>query len=204
MPRPNQIPERKRVAIIGDGKTEFAYIESLKMAFKDKLSGYSLKPRLPKDSSVKELERFIVDNLDYDKVLCIIDMDTKLKKQKELTDYLELKRRYKRKSHVIFYETHPCTELWFLYHFQYTTAKFGLLEPELKRQLEKKISGYEKKVPYCTHQHIIKCGGNFETAVVNGRKSIESRDSDDRNYTYSEMVYFFEEIGVVEKLDDKK
>lgn len=199
MPRPNQIPERKRIALIGDGKTEFAYIESLKIAFKDKLSIYSLKPRLPKDSSVKELERFIVDNLDYDKVLCIIDMDTKLKKQKELTDYLELKRKYKRKSHVIFYETHPCTELWFLYHFQYTTAEFGLFEPELKRQLEKKISGYEKKNPYCTHQHIIKCGGNFETAVVNGRKSIESRDADDRNCSYSEMVRFFEEIAVVEK-----
>ncbi len=205
MPRPNQIPERKRVALIGDGKTEFAYIESLKIAFKDKLSGYSLKPRLPKDSSVKELERFIVDNLDYDKVLCIIDMDTKLKKQKELTDYLELKRKYKRKSHVIFYETHPCTELWFLYHFQYTTSVFGLFEPDLKRQLERKIPDYEKKPPFCTHQHIIKCGGDFDTAVVNGSKSIDSKNADDRSYTYSEMVLFFEEIGVVEKKpDDKK
>jgi len=199
-----QIPERKRVAIIGDGKSEFAYIESLKIAFKEKLSAYSLKPRLPKDSSVKELERFIVENLDYDKVLCIIDMDTKLKKQKELSDYLELKRKYHRKSHVIFYETHPCTELWFLYHFQYTTSEFGLFEPELKRQLERKIPGYEKKIPFCTHQHIIKCDGDFDTAVVNGRKSIDSRVDDDRDYTYSEMVRFFEEIGVVEKPDDKK
>jgi len=186
-----QIPERKRVAIIGDGKSEFAYIESLKIAFKEKLSAYSLKPRLPKDSSVKELERFIVENLDYDKVLCIIDMDTKLKKQKELSDYLELKRKYHRKSHVIFYETHPCTELWFLYHFQYTTSEFGLFEPELKRQLERKIPGYEKKIPFCTHQHIIKCDGDFDTAVVNGRKSIDSRVDDDRDYTYSEMVRFF-------------
>lgn len=204
MPKPTQIAERKRVAIIGDGKTEFAYIESLKTAFKDRLSVYSLKPRLPKDSSVKELERFIVDNLDYDKVLCIIDMDTKLKKPKELTDYLELKRRFRKKSHVIFYETHPCTELWFLYHFQYTTAEFGLFEPELKRQLEKKMPEYEKKSPFCTHQHIIKCGGNFDTAVENGRRSIDSKKSDNRNYSYSEMVCFFEEIGVVEKPDDKK
>jgi hypothetical protein len=204
MGKPKQIPERKRVAIIGDGKTEFAYIESLKIAFKEKLSAYSLKPRLPKDSSVKELERFIVENLDYDKVLCIIDMDTKLKKQKELTDYLELKRKYRRKYHVIFYETHPCTELWFYYHFQYTTSEFGLFEPELKRQLERKIPGYEKKFPFCTHQHIIKCDGDFDTAVVNGRKSIDSRVVDDRDYTYSEMVRFFEEIGVVGKPDDNK
>ena len=46
------------------------------------------------------------------------------------------------------------------------------------------------KLPYCTH-HIIKCGGNFETAVLNGRKSIDSRDAGDRNYTCSEMVLFF-------------
>lgn len=204
MVRPKQIPERKRVAIIGDGKTEYVYIESLKIAFRDKLSVYSLKPCLPKESSAKELDRFITNNLDYDKVLCIIDMDTKLKKQKELTDYLKLKQKYSKKVHVIFYETHPCTELWFYYHFQYTTAEFGLFEPNLKKQLERKIPGYEKKSPFCTHQHIIKCDGNFDTAVVNAHRSIDSRDADGRNYTYSEMVHFFEEIGVVEKTEDKK
>lgn len=202
MAKPKLIPGRKRVAIIGDGKTEFAYIESLKIAFKEKLSEFSLRPRLPKDSSVKELGRFIENNLDYDKVLCIIDMDTKLKKQKELTDYLELKQKYRKKSHVIFFETHPCTELWFYYHFQYTTCEFGLYEPELKRQLERKISGYEKKVPFCTHQHIIRCGGNFDVAIMNGRKSIDSKIADDRNYTFSEMVNFFEEIELVEKVED--
>jgi len=45
--------------------------------------------------------------------------------------------------------------------------------------------------------------GDFDTAVVNGSRSIDSRDADDRNYTYSEMVLFFEEIGVVGKKDDK-
>jgi hypothetical protein len=131
-------------------------------------------------------------------------MDTKLKDPKEMTQYLKLKQKYRKSKNVIFYETHPCTELWFNYHFQYTTAEFGLFEPDLKRQLDRKIPGYEKKSPFCTHQHLIKCGGKFDTAVLNGRKSIDSKKSDDRNYTYSEMVRFFEEIGVVDKLDDKK
>lgn len=63
------------------GKTEYVYM-NLKIAFRDKLSVYSLKPCLPKESSAKELDRFITNNLDYDKVLCIIDMDTKLKTER--------------------------------------------------------------------------------------------------------------------------
>ena len=191
--------ERKSVAIIGDGKTEFEYIESLKIAFKENLAEYSLQPRLPKNSSVAEMKRLIDANLVFDKVLCVIDMDTKLKNPKEMVQYQQLKNKYRKNDNVNFYETHPCTELWFYYHFQYTSSEFGLFEPDLKRLLEKKIPGYEKKAPFCTHQHIVNCGGNFETAVVNGRKSIESKNDKDRNYTYSEMVNLFEEIGIVEK-----
>lgn len=198
MVKSKQIPERKRVAIIGDGKTESIYIDSLKNAFKEKLSGYNPKPFIPKHSSVAELKKLIEANIEYDKVLCVIDMDTKLKEPKEMAQYQQLKHRYRKNKNVIFYETHPCTELWFYYHFQYTTAEFQLFEPDLKRLFEKRIKGYEKKEPYCTHQYIIKCGGVFDTAVINGRKSIESRGNDDRKYTYSEMVQFFEEIGIVE------
>jgi hypothetical protein len=75
--------ERKSVAIIGDGKTEFEYIESLKIAFQENLAEYSLQPRLPKNSSVAEMKRLIDANLVFDKVLCVIDMDTKLKNPKE-------------------------------------------------------------------------------------------------------------------------
>lgn len=204
MGKPKQIQGKKQVAIIGDGKTESIYIDSLKNAFRHKLSGYNPKPFIPKHSSVAELKKLIDANIDYDKVLCVIDMDTKLKEPKEMALYQQLKQKYSRNENVIFYETHPCTELWFYYYFQYTTAEFQLFEPDLKRLLEKKIPGYEKKEPFCTHQYVTKCGGIFETAVINGRKSIESRDKDDRKYTYSEMVRFFEEIGIVEKEENKK
>ncbi len=198
MGKQKQISGKKRVAIIGDGKTEFLYIESLKEAFRDKLTAFVLQPCLPKDSSAKELDKFIEDNLSYDKVLCIIDMDTKLKKKSEMSDYLKLKQKYKKRNHVHFFETHPCTELWFHYHFQYTTSEFGLFEPELKRLLVKNIPGYEKKLPFCTHQHLLKCGGNFEKAVLNGSRSLDSKNLDSRGYTYSELVLFFKEIGLID------
>ena len=197
MSKSEQRQERKRIAIIGDGKTEFIYIESLRVAFKDKLRAYTLKPILPKHSSVAEMKRLIEANLIFDKVLCVVDMDTKLKDPKEMALYQQLKQKYKKNKDVVFYETHPCTELWFYYHFQYTTSEFGLYEPDLKKQLRSVLPGYEKKTPFCTHQFIEKCGGLFDIAIKNGRWSIDSKNSDDRHYTYSEMVSFFEEIGIV-------
>ncbi len=197
-------PERKQIVIIGDGKTESIYVESLKTPFKEKLSGYNAKPLIPKHSSVAELKKLIEANINYDKVLCVVDMDTKLRDQKEMAQYQKLKQKYNKSKNVFFYETHPCSELWFYYHFQYSTGEFGLFEPELKRLLEKKIPAYEKKIPFCTHQHIIKCGGNFDTAVVNSRKSINSKNADNRNYSYSEMVRFFEEIGIANDPEQKK
>ena len=203
MAKPKQT-ERKRVAIIGDGKTESIYVESLKDAYKEKLFAYTVKPVLPKHSSVAEMKRLIEVNIGFDKVLCIVDMDTKLRDSKELLKYKQLKSKYQKNENIIFYETHPCTELWFYYHFQYTTSPLDLFEPNLKRQLERHVPNYEKKQPYCTHQHLIKSGGNFELAVENGRKSVDSRVADEREYTYSEMVKFFEEIGVIQTEDDKK
>jgi len=194
-----QIQERKRIAIIGDGKTESIYIDSLKSAFRNQLSGFHPVPLIPKHSSVAELKKLIEANLNYDKVLCVIDMDTKLKVPKEMAQYQQLKLKYSKKEKVIFYETHPCTELWFFYYFQYTTAEFGFFEPELKRLLGSKISAYEKREPYCTHQYITKFGGNYLTAVINGRKSEDSKKKEQRDYTYSEMAQFFEEIEIIEK-----
>ena len=199
MAKREQKQERIRIAIIGDGKTESIYIESLKDAFKVELSAYALKPILPKHSSVAEIKRLIEANLMFDKVLCVIDMDTKLKDSKEMAQYQQLKFKYKRNQNVIFYETHPCTELWFYYHFQYTTSEFGLYEPDLKRQLRSVLPGYEKKVPFCTHQHIQSFGGDFDKAVKNGRLSMKSKNADNRNHSYSEMVDFIEAIGLVKR-----
>jgi len=43
---------------------------------------------------------------------------------------IQLKQKYSRNENVIFYQTHPCAELWFYCHFQYSTADFQLFEPD--------------------------------------------------------------------------
>lgn len=189
-------------AVIGDGPTETIYVDSIKRSFADKMTQYKLKPDVPKHSTVKDLEVLISNCLTqgYDKVLCLVDMDTKVKNNGEMLAYNKLKKKFTKKP-VYFYKTHPCTELWFYYHFDYTTAQMSCYDGYLKKMVCGKIKNYEKKEPFCTHQHIcIKSKGDFEKAISNARRSIESRCKDGRSHTYSEMATFFEDISIVDTL----
>lgn len=116
---PNRDP-KPVYAVIGDGPTESDYFESIKNEFKDQLSHCNLKPDIPRHTNMSELGRLIDKCLKYDKVLCIVDMDTKLRNPAEMSKYKKLKNRYagNRDTQVHFYETHPCSELWFYYYFK--------------------------------------------------------------------------------------
>lgn len=192
-------PVVRTYAVIGDGETEYIYIDSIKKEFKTSLKDYKLQPELPKHSNVLELEKLILRCLNKelcDKVFCIIDMDTKLRDSKEMQKYQKLKAQYARNPNVKFYETHPCTELWFYYYFKETTKPLYNYEPNTKALIRTKIPSYEKKAPHCTHQHICKCGGDINLAICNARKSIASMVHSPRSYTYSQMASFFDDINL--------
>lgn len=182
--------------VIGDGKTESIYIESIKKAFRHLFIHHTLKPEIPTHSRVSDLEVMIEKYLDRDKVLCVIDMDTKLNNPQEMQQYLKLKSKYKSNKKVFFFETHPCTELWFYYHFEFTTRLLKNYDPEVKKMIRSKIPKYEKKAPFCTHQHICKHKGDLTLAISNATSSMSSKNRDEREYTYSEMANFFQEIGI--------
>ncbi len=135
-------------------------------------------------------------------------MDNKANAQNKAM-YSKLKDRYHNKiiknkkkgleSKIVFFETERCLELWFLYHFQYTTRKFSSYS-ELERSLKTYIPSYEKSERFFIkarglHRLITKdCKGNFTTALANSTKSVSSKLQDNRDYTYSEMSDFFKEI----------
>lgn len=121
----------KSIAVIGEGLTEKYFIESLRGK-----SRFEIKPRSLdlKASSLKALEHHIKDAIEegFDEVYCLIDMDNKQEGAAK-TNYRNLKNNYHSKIHgkkkegiqckVIFIETERCIELWFLYHYAYTTKK---------------------------------------------------------------------------------
>lgn len=204
------MPKVKRITtvIIGEGPTEYFYLNSLKDEFREL---QNIKPDFPKNTSLRELERSIEEavSMGYDRIFCLIDMDNKKKDAKSLSDYQKLKNKFhgKRVSkpskgisyEITFIETDRCTELFFLYYFRYTGQSYSEskdIENELAR-----ICGYKKSKHFFSthplHQYFQKQGGSFKEAIANSNKSVDSLRRGDRNYTYSEIGVMLKELGLI-------
>jgi len=201
--------QRISIAVIGEGITEQYYMLSLKS-----LVSINIKPGIPKHSEgAKYLGDLIEKSIkEYAPIiLCLIDMDNKADNKKK-AEYEKLKARYHSKefgrkkagltSKVLFFETERCLELWFLYHFEYTTSKFNSYS-DLERSLKRFIPEYEKTEKFFLrskglHQYITnKLNGDFELAKRNAHKSLTSKEEDSRPHTYSELGKFFDYIATL-------
>lgn len=187
---------RETVLILGEGPTEFFYFKSLCDVFKH----LTIKPDYPKHTSLKELESKIADGVEmsYNRIFCVIDMDTK-DVEPERSQYQRLKAKYAKPiikpkkgifCKVEFFETHRCTELFFLYYFRYTSRPYENQESLLK-DLNQCVE-YKKTIDFFIkakglHGYFERNGGNLEAAIVNAHRSTEERQMGDREYTYSEL-----------------
>lgn len=187
---------RQTALILGEGPTEFFYFKSLCDIFKN----LTIKPDYPKHTSMKELEAKIADGvaMGYSHIFCIVDMDTK-DVEPERSQYQKLKMKYakpvakpKKGIHckVEFFETHRCTELFFLYYFRYTSRLYETQEPLLK-DLNQCIA-YQKTADFFIktkglHGYFERNGGSLEKAVANAYRSMEEKQKNARDYTYSEL-----------------
>lgn len=192
---------RQTTMVIGEGITEFFFLNSLKDDYKVLRS---VKPDYPKNSNLEELEikRAVRD---YQRVFCIIDMDNK-QEGTERKKYLELKRKYHQK-HIVdekngidcqvrFFETERCTEMFFLYYFIYTTKKFSSYD-EVEKALCK-YCDYEKRIKFFQkhplHPYFKKKGGSLEKAIQHAVKSTKHKDEHGINYSFSELGDMFTEL----------
>lgn len=191
------------VLILGEGPTEFYYFNSLR----DVVKGLTIKPDYPKHTSMKELENKIEDGIaeGYDRIFCVIDMDTK-DEEPERTQYVRLKKKYVKPVNkpkkgiyceVHFFETHRCTELFFLYYYRYTARAYNN-QSELLLELNKQC-GYEKTIDFFRrskglHSYFEKKGGKLDVAIHNAKHSIEEKLADGRKYTYSELGRMIDEL----------
>lgn len=197
--------QRQTALILGEGPTEFFYFKSLCDVFKN----ITIKPDYPKHTNIKELEIKIEEGIamGYSHIFCVIDMDTK-DQEPERTQYQKLRAKYAKPinkpkkgiyCNVEFFETHRCTELFFLYYFRYTSRSYEDQESLLK-DLNKNVE-YRKAIDFFIkskglHSYFERNGGSLNTATVNANRSMEDKLANGREYTYSE-------IGrLIERLDD--
>lgn len=187
---------RQTALVLGEGPTEFYYFKSLCDVFKH----LTIKPDYPKHTSVRELELKIADGIEmgYSHIFCVVDMDTK-DSEPDRTQYMRLKAKYAKPINkpkkgiyceVEFFETHRCTELFFLYYFRYTSRAYDRQETllsDLKKHVEyKKASDFFIKTKGL-HNYLERNGGSLEKAVDNADRSIEEMQTGGRDYTYSEL-----------------
>lgn len=187
---------RQTALVLGEGPSEFFYFKSLCDVFKH----LTIKPDYPKHTTIKELETKISDGvaMGYNRIFCIVDMDTKAV-DPERSQYQKLKAKYAepvskpRKGiycKVEFFETHRCTELFFLYYFRYTSRQYKN-QSSLLKDLNRCVK-YQKTMDFFVkskglHGYFERNGGNLNEAVANANRSVDEKQKGDREYTYSEL-----------------
>ncbi len=198
---------RQTALILGEGPTEFFYFKSLCDVFKR----LTIKPDYPKHTNIKELELKIEDGISmgYNHIFCVIDMDTK-DEEPERSQYQKLKAKYAKPiakpkkgiyCEVEFFETHRCTELFFLYYFRYTSRPYEEQESLLK-DLNQSVE-YKKAIDFFIktkglHGYFERNGGSLEKAIANANRSMDEKVSSGRDYTFSELGRLMEELKGLE------
>ena len=187
---------RQATLILGEGPTEFFFFKSLCDVFKR----LTIKPDYPKHTNLKDLEAKIAEGvaMGYNHIFCIIDMDTK-NEEPERSQYQKLRAKYAKPINkpkkgifceVEFFETHRCTELFFLYYFHYKARPYDTQEALLK-DLNRCVE-YHKTIEFFVkcrglHSYFERNGGSLDAAITNADRSMQEKQSTGRDYSYSEL-----------------
>ena len=141
-------PTKFKVTIIGEGETEWYYFNNLKATERYK---FKITPELPKHSDYKTIIKTARKKRDegYDLVFCVLDMDRMLANKTELNGYNKEKNKSRLNKNIVFIETMPCIELWFLLHFYSVYSnKIYLDYNSVSKELKKHIPDYDKTIKY--------------------------------------------------------
>ena len=194
----------KSIAIIGEGETEWFYFDSLRVACR---FPFKVAPDFPQHSDIHHVLKLVESYIDkqYDYVVCLFDMDRLYQFPSEMQLYQRAKKKYSAKKYaerVIFIETNPCTEFWFLLHFlpNVVCRKYDSYE-QLLPELQKYMPEYEKTKRYFKRTNLYKFlteNGDLERAIQNSEKlCLLSEKTPEDLIAYSEV---YKLIGLLRTL----
>ncbi len=197
---------KKSIAIIGEGETEWWYFETLRIACRYK---FKVAPDFPQHSDIPHMAKLAADYVkrETDYVVCLVDMDRLLRLPKEMATYQQLKKSSSR--NVIWIETNPCTEFWFLLHFlpQLSTKHYETYEDVLP-DLQRYMPGYEKTARYFRKNNLYKYlteHGDMQRAIGYAEDLTRlSEATPEDKLAYSQMHRVFELIASMEAEDADK
>lgn len=191
---------RKSIAIIGEGLTEYRYVDDLRTTERYR---FSLVPGIPKHSELDDIVKLAKERVDagYDYVLCLIDMDVIECNHDKMEHYLALQ---KKNPEIIFVESSPCTEYWFLMHYMSRVSSKEYADYDaVAQELKKHIPNYEKTETFFNKTHIyreLKEKGDVVRAIELSRELDVLRTKEPEVYkSYSQMYKLFDIIAEITK-----
>ena len=127
------------IAAEGKNKTEKTYFSN----FEDGKKSYNITYARGNNTDplklvkmlIKEMDELKLDLQDDDVAYCIFDTDVDSNKNKIIEEAIQLAR----KNNIKIITSSPCIELWFLLHYDYTTANMD------NEEVIKKLKGYYPK-----------------------------------------------------------
>lgn len=132
------------IAAEGKNKTEKTYFSN----FEDGKKSYNITYARGNNTDplklvkmlIKEIDELKLDLQDDDVAYCIFDTDVDPNKNKIIEEAIQLAR----KNNIKIITSSPCFELWFLLHYDYTTANMD--SEEVIKRLKEYFPKYEKNI----------------------------------------------------------
>lgn len=161
--KPRKQKNKIIIAVEGKNKTEKLYFDN----FDDGKKSYSITIAKGNDTDplklVKSLDKEIkkrgLSLSEGDIVFCVFDVDVDPNKNKIINEAIE----FAKEKDIKIITSTPCVELWFLLHFEYTTA--NLTNIEVIKRLKKFYSNYEKNINIFPN-----INSNVDVAIKNAKQ----------------------------------
>lgn len=172
--RPQKLP---KVTVIGEGITEQYYFSHVRSLYNYR---YELKPYYFGTTTLQEMERKISEIVSGGGIaICVFDTDVSQRDEAQRKRLDHLKRKYGQKKNVIFCDSLPSVEYWFLLHYR-NTNRFFAGSAEVERELRTYIERYEKKANFLEKEKWVAdmCSDQkLETAIQRAKDFGENGES---------------------------
>ena len=141
----NRKQKAPSITLIGEGITEQYYFKHIRNIYGYK---YTLKPYYFGTTSLKDMDRKISEVIDGGGfAICVFDTDVSERVEAEKKKLTALFKKYNKKTNVIFCDSLPAIEYWFLLHYQNTNKHFNNSNA-VCRELNSFLTGYDKSIGY--------------------------------------------------------
>ena len=158
------------ITVIGEGITEQYYFKHVRTLYNYR---FNVRPYFFSITSLINMEQKIIEVLEGNGIaICVFDADVYLRNKAENFKFDLLHKKFHNEKNVIFCDSMPSIEFWFLIHYLNTCRHFNDAKAA-ERDLRKHLPQYLKKARFLESEAWVKelCSDDkLETAINRSKK----------------------------------